>query len=257
MRCQKFGYKRDRSWLGIGLAKFGRLAYFSCLCSKIGEKVKSWFWRNLSGELSQIHPKWGVKSLVAKGIDLVWVLAYPSLVAWPSFCALVAKLVKNWSHGFWAILMGKCHKGIQNEVSKVWLQKESILVGFRLSQVGWIGFLCHGSKIGIKVKSLFLSNLGWQLSQIHAKWGVNSLVAKGIDLGLVLALPSLVAWPSFCALVSKFVKKWRHSFWAILLGNCHKCIQNEVSKVWLQRELILVGFWLIYVWSLGLVFVPS
>jgi len=37
----------------------------------------------------------GVKSLVAKGIDLGWVFAYPSFVAWPSFCALVAKLVKK------------------------------------------------------------------------------------------------------------------------------------------------------------------
>jgi len=37
---------------------------------------------------------------------------------------------------------------------------ELILVGFWLSQVGWIGFLCLGSKIGEKVKSWFLSNLG-------------------------------------------------------------------------------------------------
>jgi len=58
---------------------------------------------------------------------------------------------------------------MQNEVSKVWLQKELILVGFWLSQVGWIGFLCLGNKIGEKVKSWFLSNLGWQLSQMHAK----------------------------------------------------------------------------------------
>jgi len=36
-----------------------------------------------------------MKSLVAKGIDLGWVLASPSLVAWPSFCALVKKLVKK------------------------------------------------------------------------------------------------------------------------------------------------------------------
>jgi len=44
-------------------------------------------------------------------------------------------------------------------VSKVWLQKELILVGFWLSQVGWIGFFCLGSKIGEKVQSWFLSNL--------------------------------------------------------------------------------------------------
>jgi len=54
-------------------------------------------------------------------------------------------------------------------VSKVWLQKELILVGFRLSQVGWIAFLWLGSKIGEKVKSWFWSNLGGELSQMHPK----------------------------------------------------------------------------------------
>jgi len=72
-------------------------------------------------------------------------------------------------------------------VSKVWLQKELILVGIWLSQVGWIGFLCLGCKIGEKVNSWFLSNLGWELSQINPNLGVKSLVAKGIDLGWVLA----------------------------------------------------------------------
>ena len=62
-----------------------------------------------------------------------------------------------------------------------------ILVGFWLSQVGVIGFLWLGSKIGEKVKSWFLSNLGGELSQMYAKCGVESLVAKGIDLGWVLA----------------------------------------------------------------------
>jgi len=52
-------------------------------------------------------------------------------------------------------------------VSKVWLQKELNLVGFWLSQVGWIGFLSLGSKIGEKVMSWFLSNLGLELSQIY------------------------------------------------------------------------------------------
>jgi len=102
-------------------------------------------------------------------------------------CALVAKLVKKWSHGFLAIFVGNCHKCMQNEVWKVWLQKELILVAFWLNQVRLIGILCLCSKIGEKVKSRFLSNLGVELSQMHPKWGVKSLVAKGIDLGLVLA----------------------------------------------------------------------
>ena len=101
------------------------------------------------------------------------------------FCALVAKLVKKWSHSFWAILVGNSDKCMQNEVWKVWLQKEFILVVFWLSQVVWIGFLCLVTKIGEKVKSWLLSNLGGDVSQMHAKWGVKSLVAKGIDpLGL-------------------------------------------------------------------------
>jgi len=94
------------------------------------------------------------------------------------------------------------------------------------------------------------------LQDQHPKLIVKSLVAKGIDLSWVLALPSLVAWPSFCALVAKFVKKCSHGFRAILVGKCHICIHKEVSKVWLQKELIMVGFWLSKVWSHGLVFVP-
>ena len=68
-------------------------------------------------------------------------------------CALVGKLLKKGSRAFGAILEGNCHKCIQNKVSKVWLQKELILVGFWFSQVGWIVFLCLASKIGEKVKS--------------------------------------------------------------------------------------------------------
>jgi len=54
-------------------------------------------------------------------------------------------------------------------VSTVWLQKELILVGFWLSQVACIAFLCLLSKIGEKVKSWFLGNLGGDWSQMHAK----------------------------------------------------------------------------------------
>ena len=111
-----------------------------------------------------------------------------------AFCALVAKLVKKLSHGFFAILVGMCHNCMQNEVWKVWLQKELNLVRFLRSQVGRIGLF---------------------------------------------------------ELVVKLVKKWSHGFWAILMGNCHKCIQNEVSKVWSQKELILVGFWLSQVGWIG------
>ena len=140
---------------------------------------------------------------------------------------------------------------MQNEVWKVWLQKELILVGFWLSKVGWIGFSCLGSKIGEKVKSWFLNNHGGEFPKMHPKWGVKSLVAKRIDVGWVLAYPSLVAWPSFCALVAKLVKKWSRGLGAILVGNCHQWTQNEVSEVWLQKDLMLVGFWLSQVGWIG------
>ena len=136
MWCEKFGCKRNWSWLGFGLAKFGGLGFF----------------------------------------------------------ALVAKLVNKWSYGFCAIFVGNCHNCIKNEVWKVCLQKELILVGFWLIQVRWIGFFC---------------------------------------------------------LVSKLVKKWSYGFCAILVGNCHKCIKNELWKVGLQKELILFGFWLSQVRWIG------
>ena len=61
----------------------------------------------------------------------------------------------------------------KNEVSKVWLQKELILVGFWLSQVGWIGLFCLGRNICEKVKSWFLSNFGGEVSQTYAKLAAN------------------------------------------------------------------------------------
>ena len=101
------------------------------------------------------------------------------------FCALLAKLVNICSCGFWAFLVGNFQKCIENDMSKVWLQKELILVGFGLAKLGGMGF---------------------------------------------------------CALLAKLVKKWSHGFWAILVGNCHKCIQNEVWKDWLQKAWIWLGF---------------
>jgi len=49
---------------------------------------------------------------------------------------------------------------------------------------------------------------------------------------------------AFFALVAKLVNKSSYGFCDLLVGNCEKCIKNEVCKAWLQKELILVGFWL-------------
>ena len=59
---------------------------------------------------------------------------------------------------------------------------------------------------------------------------------------------------TFFALVAKLVNKWIYGFCAILVGNCHKCLKNDVWKVWSQKELILVGFWLSHVRWIGFFF---
>jgi len=128
-RRQKFGCKRNSSWLGFGLAKFGGLPFF----------------------------------------------------------ALVAKLVNNWSYGFCTILVGHCHKCIKNFVWKVWLQKELIFVGFWLSQVRWIRFFALVAKLGNNWSYCFCAILVGNCLKYIKKWVMKSLVAKGIDLGWVLA----------------------------------------------------------------------
>ena len=191
-----------------------------------------------------MHPKCGLKSLVTKGIDVGWVLALAKLGGL-AFCALVAKLVKNWSHGVWAILVGKCHNCMQNEVWNVWLHKDFILVGFWLSQVWWICFSALVAKLVKKwnhgVWAILVGNCQKCIeNEVSKVWLQKELILVGFCL-------SKVGWIAFCGLVAKLVKKWNHGVWAILIENCHKCIQNEVSNVWLQKELILVGFWLIQV----------
>ena len=144
IRCENFGCKRNWSWLGFGLAKLGGLALFA-LVEKLVNKWSNGFWgvlvRNchkcIQNEVSKV---WLKRNWSWLGVGLAKLGGLPC-------CALVAKWVHKWSHGFWAILVGNRHKCMQNEVWKVWLQKELILILFWLSQVGWIGFLCLGRKI--------------------------------------------------------------------------------------------------------------
>ena len=56
---------------------------------------------------------------------------------------------------------------------------------------------------------------------------------------------------AFFALVTKLVNNWSDAFCAIMVGNCHRCKKSEVWKVSLQKELILVGFWLSQVRWIG------
>ena len=145
MRCEKFGCKRKWSWLGFGLAKFGAVDFFA-LVAKLVNKWSYGFSAILVGNSHKcikngVWKVWLRKELILVGFWL-------SQVRWIGFFSLVAKLVNKWSYGFCAILVGNCHKCIKNEVWKVWLQKELILVWFWLSQVRWSGFFCLGSRIG-------------------------------------------------------------------------------------------------------------
>ena len=37
MRCEKFGCKRNSSWLGFGLAKFGGLGFFALVAKLVNK----------------------------------------------------------------------------------------------------------------------------------------------------------------------------------------------------------------------------
>jgi len=171
------------------------------------------------------------------------------------FSGLVAKLMKQWSHGFLAISKGNYHKCVQNDEWRVWL-------GFGLAKFGGLAlFLCLGLVFlpwyqnWWKGEVIVFQQSWWGIVTNACKLRCEKFGCKTNWSWLGFGIAKLGGL-TFCALVSKLVKKWSLSFWAILVGDCHKCIQNDVSKLWLQKELILVGVWLSQVWSLGLDFVP-
>ena len=145
MRCEKFGCKRNWSWLGFGLAKFGGFSFFAF----VAKLVNKWSYGLCAILVGNCHKCLKIK-YEKFGCERNWSWLGFGLAKFGglAFFALVTKLVNKWSYGFCAILVGNCHKCIKNEVWKVWLQKELILVCFWLSQVRWIGFFCLGSKIG-------------------------------------------------------------------------------------------------------------
>ena len=140
-----FGCKRNLSWLGFGLAKFGGLSFFA-LVAKLVNKWSYGFCAILVGNCHKCIKIEGWKVWFTRN----WSLLGFSLAKFGvfAFIALVAKLVNKWSYGLCAIMVGNCHKYIKNEVWKDWLKKELILVGFCLIEVRWIGFFFLGSKIG-------------------------------------------------------------------------------------------------------------
>jgi len=145
MRREKFGCKRNWSWLGFGLAKFGGLGFFA-LVAKLVNKWSYGFCPILVGNghkciKNEVWKIGGKRKWSWLGFGLAKFVGL-------GFFALIAKLVNKWSFGFCAILVGNSHKCIKNEVWNVRLEKELILVGFWLSHVRWIGFFCRGNKIG-------------------------------------------------------------------------------------------------------------
>ena len=145
MRYEKFGCKRNWSWLGFGLAMFGAFPFF-VLVAKLVNKWSYGFCAILVGSCQKCI-KMTCEKFGSKG-NWSWLGFGLAKFGGLTFFALVEKFVNKWSYGLCAIWVGNWHKCIKNEVWKVWLQKELILVGFWLSQVRWIGFVCLGSKIG-------------------------------------------------------------------------------------------------------------
>jgi len=170
-----------------------------------------------------------------------------------TFFASVAKLMNNWSHGFLAILVG-----IVRNASKMRCQKfgckRTILVGFWLSQVRWIGFFLHWLQNWWVSEVMVLEQSWWGIVTNAFKMRCQKFGCERNSSWFGFGLAKLDGL-AFFALVATCVKRWSHGFWALVVGNCHKCMQNEVWKVWLPMKLILVGFWLSQIWSLGLAFV--
>ena len=81
-------------------------------------------------------------------------------------------------------------------------------------------------------------------NEVWKVWFQKELILVGFRLAKFGGL-------AFFSLVAISVNRWSYGFCAIFVGNYHKCIKNEVWNVWLQKELILVGFWLIQVRCIG------
>ena len=166
MMSEKFGCKRNWSWLGFGLATFRGLAFFALVANLVNKWIYG-FCAILVGNChkcikNEVRKVWLQKELIFVGCGLA---KFGGL----AFFAMVAKLVNKWSYGFCAIMVGICDKCIKNEVWKVWLQKEFILVGFWLSHVRWIGLFCLGSK-------------NWWISEfmvfVQSWWGIVTNASK-------------------------------------------------------------------------------
>jgi len=150
--------------------------------------------------------------------------------------------VNKWSYGFCANLVGNFHKCIKIEVWKVCCKRIWSWLGFGLANFGGMTFFALVAKLVNKWSYGFCEILVGNCHKCikNEVWKV-CCKRNWSSLGFGLAKFSGMA---FFALVENLVYKWSYGFCAILVGNCHKCIKNEVCKDWLQKELILVGFWL-------------
>jgi len=145
MRCENFGCKRNWSWLGFGLAMVGGLGFFA-LVAKLVNKWSYGFCAIYVGELSQMHQKWGVKRMVAKGIDLGWVLALPRSADW---------VFLPWSQNWWiSEVMGFVQSwwGIVTNASEMRCEKFGCKrkwswFGFGFAKFDGLGFFARVAKL--------------------------------------------------------------------------------------------------------------
>ena len=128
-------------------------------------------------------------------------------------------------------------------------------LGFGLAKFGGLAFYGLLAKLVNKWSYGFCAIL---VGNCHKciKYAVRKVWFKK-ELILVGFWLSQVHWIGFFSLVAKLVNKWSYGFCAILVGNCHKCIKSVVRNVWLEKELILLGFWLSQVRWIGFFCVGS
>ena len=114
--------------------------------------------------------------------------------------------------------------------------------GIGLANFGGLGFFALVAKLVNKWSYGFYTNLVWNWHKC-IKNEVGKVWCKRKWSWLCFGITMFGKF-DFFPLVAKLVNKWSYGFYAILVWNWHKCIKTEVWKVWLRKELILVGFWL-------------
>ena len=152
------------------------------------------------------------------------------------------------------MVFGQSWWGIVKNASKMRCEKfgckrKSSLLGFGLAKIDGLAFFALVAKLVNRWSycfcEIFVGNCHKCIkSEVWKVWLQKVLILVGFWLGKFGGL-------AFFAWVAKLVNKWSYGFREILVGNCHKCLKNKVWKLWLQKEVILVGFWVSQVRWIG------